>query len=112
VAYAFLDIHPNNPGHTLIIPKHHAENIFDIEETSLCELMARVKKVAKAVKEGVKADGVNISMNNERAAGQIVPHAHFHVIPRFVGDGYTHWPQKSYKEGEAKKVADKIRAQL
>ncbi|MEK7661969.1 MAG: HIT family protein [Patescibacteria group bacterium] len=110
--FAFLDINPNNPGHTLVVPKNHARNIFDIEESDMKELSARVKKIAKAVKEGVSADGINIAMNNEPAAGQLVFHAHIHVIPRFSNDGYKHWPQKSYKEGEAEIVAEKIKSHL
>ena len=109
---AFLDIQPNNPGHTLVIPKKHFRNIFDIEENTLQELIVGVKKVAKAVKNGVKADGINIAMNNDPAAGQLVFHAHIHVIPRFRDDGYKHWPHKLYKEGEASIVTQKIKARL
>lgn len=111
-AFAFLDIAPNNPGHTLVIPKTHSRNIFDINENDLRELSVRIKKVATAVKKGVEADGINISMNNEGAAGQIVFHAHIHVIPRFSDDGYKHWPKIEYKAGEAKRVAEKIKAHL
>ena len=110
--FAFLDIKPNNPGHTLVVPKNHSRNIFDIDEKDLKELSARVKKISRAVKEGVSADGINIAMNNEPAAGQLVYHAHIHVIPRFVDDGYKHWPQKSYKDGEAEEVAGKIKMVL
>ena len=109
---AFLDIQPNNPGHTLIVPKEHSRNIFDIKESTLRELIVGVKKMAKAVKGGVEADGINIAMNNEPAAGQFVFHAHIHIIPRFSDDGYKHWPHKLYKEGEASIVAEKIKAQL
>ena len=110
--FVFLDIRPNNPGHTLVLPKKHYRNIFDIDNETLRELMVRIKKVAGAVKKGVKADGINIAMNNEPAAGQLVFHAHMHVIPRFANDGYRHWPQKSYQDGEAQVVAEKIKMEL
>ena len=110
--FAFLDIRPNNPGHTLVIPKAHAPNLYEISEESLSATMAVVKKVAIAAKKAMGADGINIAMNNDPAAGQVIFHAHVHVIPRFADDGYRHWPQKSYKEGEAAEVASKIRAHL
>jgi len=110
--FAFLDIRPNNPGHTLVVPKNHYRNIFDIEDGDMKELSVRVKKIASAVKEGVSADGINIAMNNELAAGQLVFHAHIHVIPRFENDGYKHWSGKPYKDGEAEIVAEKIKKQI
>jgi len=110
--FAFLDIAPNNHGHTLVIPKERFKDIYDIPEETLCRVMNAVKKVSVAVKKATNADGINIAMNNEPAAGQIVLHAHIHVIPRFKDDGYKHWGKKEYKEGEAEKVAEKIRAEL
>ncbi|MEK7558360.1 MAG: HIT family protein [Patescibacteria group bacterium] len=109
---AFLDIKPNNPGHTLVVPKVHYKNIFDIDENALRELSLGIKKIASAVKKGVLADGINIIMNNDSAAGQLVFHAHIHIIPRFLNDGYRPWPGKEYKEGEASIVAKKIKANL
>ena len=109
---AFLDIGPVNPGHTLVIPKKHAINIFDIEEADLKELIAVVKKVATAVLKGVEAHGVNVSMNNGKIAGQLVNHIHFHIIPRFQGDGFKHWPHSKYKSGQADEVVKRIKKQL
>jgi len=111
-AFAFLDISPVNFGHTLVIPKEHHENIFEIPEEVLAETIKVVKKIAQAVKEGVQADGINIGMNNLGPAGQLVPHVHFHVIPRIEGDGLRHWPGKKYGEGESKEVAEKIKSKL
>lgn len=110
--FAFLDIKPNNPGHTLIVPKKHSSNLYDIDDHSLAAVMRTAQKLARAVKSAVGAHGINVTMNNEPAAGQVVFHAHVHVIPRFADDGYRHWPQKSYKEGEAETVAQKIKAAL
>ena len=109
---AFLDIRPNNPGHALVIPRVHTKNIFEISDQGLETLMKTVKRVAEGVRVGMKADGVNIAMNNEPAAGQVVFHTHMHIIPRFTEDGYKHWPHKEYSEGESARVAERIRKSL
>ena len=109
---AFLDIAPTNPGHTLVVPKKPARNVFDIDEESWGVLFRSVRTIARAVKEAVGADGANISMNNEPAAGQEVFHAHVHIIPRYKTDGLTPWPKKEYKEGEKAAVAKMIRDAL
>src|SRR3989344_9662422 len=85
---AFLDIGPVNKGHTLVIPKEHHETLLDTPKELLKEVIVIVKKVSTAVKKGVSADGINIGVSNYKAAGQVVPHVHFHVIPRFEGDGF------------------------
>jgi histidine triad (HIT) family protein len=87
VCVAFLDIHPRNPGHTLVIPKKHYEDLFAMPEAEAGSLFQGVKKVAEAARSGTKAEGVSISQSNGKAAGQIVPHLHFHVIPRFMNEG-------------------------
>jgi histidine triad (HIT) family protein len=109
---AFLDIAPNSHGHTLVIPKDHFENIYTIPEERWCHVMLIAKKIAPAVREAVQADGVNLVMNNEAAAGQVVPHVHIHVIPRHTTDTFPHWPHKAYIGDEAKAVADKIKESL
>jgi histidine triad (HIT) family protein len=97
---AFLDIAPISPGHTLIIPVEHYETLWDLPEDIAMTLTRAIRKISKAVMTATKADGLNIGMNNLRAAGQLVPHAHFHLIPRFAGDGLDHWPGKAYKNVE------------
>lgn len=110
--YAFLDINPNNFGHTLVLPKQHFENIFDLPADTLQHMQITAQKVAKALKK-FGAEGVNIISNNERAAGQLVFHAHTHVIPRYTDDGYKHWPQKKYENEDAmKKTGEEIRSSL
>ena len=106
---AFLDIQPINEGHTLVIPKDHFENLYTLPDETLARMSLAVKKVALAIKEAVDADGINVGMNNEPAAGQVIFHAHIHVIPRKSEDGLHLWPQKDYKVGEATVVAEKIR---
>ncbi|MDE2078908.1 MAG: HIT family protein [Patescibacteria group bacterium] len=109
---AFLDIRPVNPGHTLVIPKKHYRNILDIPEDVFLDVARTIKKVAPAVKEGVSAEGVNVTSSHEPEAGQEVFHLHFHVIPRFATDGLKHWPHTEYAAGEANKTAEKIKAAL
>lgn len=110
---AFLDINPVNIGHTLLLPKEHYENIFDIPEELLAKLSVNSKKLATAIKKSLTADGINVSLNNGATAGQLVPHAHIHIVPRYLGDGFTHWKGKrGYNDGEATVVAEKIKSNL
>ena len=109
---AFLDIGPVNKGHTLVIPKEHYETLFDVPDDLLKEVIVVVKKVSKAVKKGVEADGISLGMSNYKAAGQVVPHAHFHIMPRFSDDGLKLWPQGKYEEGEMDSYKEKIEAFL
>lgn len=109
---AFLDIAPIIKGHTLVILKNHHETILDVPEEELCNLIAAGKKVCQAVYKATKSDGFNFSMNNYEASGQAVPHAHFHIIPRFENDGLSHWPHGKYDEGEPKDFVDKIKKEL
>ena len=83
---AFMDLHPANVGHTLVVPREHWETIYAIPERVLADLFAVVKRVSVAVKKAVGAEGISILQFNERAAGQSVRHFHVHVIPRFRGD--------------------------
>ena len=110
--FAFLDINPVNPGHTLVVPKKHSNNLFDMRDMEICAVMKTAKKLAGAIKEAVSADGINIEMNNDSAAGQIIFHAHLHIVPRFKGDGFKHWPGTPYKDGEDITVAGKIKKKL
>jgi len=106
--YAFLDIAPINKGHTLVIPKQHYEKFLETDNPALADLTTKTKKIAKAVKKAVRADGINIGINNDKAAGQLVFHTHFHIIPRFDNDGLKTWPNKEYEEGEMPDYAKKI----
>lgn len=106
---AFLDIHPVNVGHTLVVPKAHHANLYDTPNETLAHIMAVAKKLSITIKEALGADGINIEMNNDPAAGQIIFHAHLHIVPRFEGDGFKHWRgPRSYHEGEMAEVAQKI----
>ncbi len=109
---AFLNIAPNIPGHTLVIPKKPFVNIFDIDDETLAAVMSTVRKVAPAVRDGVGAKGVNINSNHGAEAGQEVFHLHFHIIPRHTRSEFSFWPHGAYAPGEALTVAEKIREQL
>lgn len=107
----FLDIKPVNPGHTLVIPKKHYVNIHDMPDELFGKVAIAAKKVADALlKIGVK--GVNIGMNNGEAAGQVVFHAHVHVMPRYGKDAFSLWVGKEYDGDERKVVAEKIKTSL
>ena len=81
-----LDAAPAARGHALIIPKQHADNLYELSEETAAKVMPVAKKIAVAMKETFHCDGVNVLQNNELAAGQTVFHFHTHVIPRFKGD--------------------------
>lgn len=109
---AFLDISPVNRGHTLVVPKTRSENIYTIDANSWKQLMEVVRILAPTVKRAVGADGINIMMNNDAAAGQEVPHTHVHIVPRFAEDGFKHWPGTPYGDGAMRDVAEAIRKEL
>lgn len=82
--FAFLDIMPRSKGHSLVIPKKPAVNMMDIDPDNLCTLIRSVHKLAPIIRRAMKADGFLIQQFNEAAAGQMVFHIHFHIVPRFV----------------------------
>ncbi len=91
---AFLDIHPINPGHTLVVPKVHVENFSQADAVTMMAVFATAQKVAKAAMAATGAPGYNIGVNTGVEAGQVVMHWHVHVMPRFAGDGHEHWGKK------------------
>jgi len=109
---AFLDINPVNPGHLLVVPKVHSENIAMASDDDLIALTLAVKKLAPAVCAVASCAGWNLEVNNGNAAGQVIDHTHWHIVPRRAADGLKHWPGHPYAEGEAAKVAASIRANL
>jgi len=113
VVLAFLDIGPISDGHTLVIPRQHFEQLHDCPGRLLGQVGSHLGKIAKAVASGMNSDGYNILCNNGRAAGQLVEHLHFHIIPRNSGDGvFDRWPAYKYPEGKIEQVAAKIRENL
>jgi histidine triad (HIT) family protein len=113
VVLAFLDIGPLSDGHTLLIPKEHVAKIHECKPDLLAQVASRLGHVAGAVAGAMKADGYNILCNSGRAAGQVVDHLHFHIIPRRSGDGVlTEWPAYKYEKGRIEQIASKIRDNL
>jgi histidine triad (HIT) family protein len=109
---AFMDIMPSVEGHTLVIPKAPAKEIFDLSPEGAAALMRATKKVAKAVKGGLNCSGVMLVQLNGAAAGQSIPHVHFHVLPREAGlDLHLHGRAMKRSE-ELEPIAAKIRAAL
>ncbi len=84
---AILDKYPIQPGHSLVMPKTHHEKIIDMPNDDVAELFARVPIVARGILEATGATGFNIGQNNGKAANQIIPHVHVHVIPRYQKTG-------------------------
>jgi len=87
---AFMDIAPVVKGHALVIPKAHHDPLMSAPPAVLAACISAVQRVAQAQMTAMKADGINVHQANGAAAGQVVPHLHFHVIPRFHDDGH-HW---------------------
>jgi histidine triad (HIT) family protein len=98
-AFAFLDIMPRAPGHTLVIPKAPARSMLDAKPDDLAHVMIVAQKIAKAAMRAFAADGVTVQQFNEPAGGQVVFHLHVHVIPR--RDGVALKPPASFKEDTA-----------
>lgn len=114
---AFMDIHPINPGHVLVIPKQHAANLSELPPELGAQIFKKGMVVAAALRRsGLRCEGVNFLLADGEAAGQVVFHVHLHVFPRFTGDGVRPrrgLPQgRTADRGELDEVAAKIRAAI
>lgn len=109
---AFLDILPISPGHTIVVPKKHVSDLEDLTEEDFSAMSMAVKRLGKAVINGLNVKGYSIFLDNKSAANQHVPHVHFHLVPRAEGDGLERWPQSGYGEGEAEHCLKRIQAEL
>lgn len=111
--YAFLDIMPLSKGHTLLVPKTHVADIFEMTEDIAKNLYAAAPKVANAIKAAFNPAGLNTLNNNGAAAGQTVFHYHLHFIPRYDDEGLQMtWETKQYTAEELNAVAEAIKEQL
>ncbi|PZM11243.1 HIT family protein [Rhizobium tubonense] len=111
-AVAFMDVMPQAPGHTLVMPKQPSRNLLDADPATLSHLVTVVQKVANAVKDAFDADGIYIAQFNEASAGQTVFHLHFHVIPRHEGAALKPHAGKMEDGGVLAENARKIIAAL
>ncbi|MCL7414615.1 MAG: HIT family protein [ANME-2 cluster archaeon] len=84
---AFLDINPNNRGHTLVIPKKHGEKITDLDDNDVAAVFRTVKKVVNGLQAVIGPEGFNLVINHGEVAGQVIHHFHCHIVPRNTGDG-------------------------
>lgn len=110
---AFMDINPVNKGHTLVIPKKHYETFNDIPTLLLPEYMKLIQKISVAVVKASGAQGYNLFVNNKASAGQVVPHVHFHILPRFLDDGIKFsWDTQNYDGSEMEEFRKKIEGKL
>jgi len=106
---AILDKYPIQLGHTLVMPRDHHEKITDMNTENVSTLFSKVPSIARAILEVTKADGFNIGQNNGRAANQIIPHVHVHIIPRHSNTG-TGWTKRMIpNEVDLENLAAKIR---
>ncbi|MHC4068478.1 MAG: HIT family protein [Planctomycetota bacterium] len=113
VILAFLDIGPISDGHVLVISKQHVEKLHECPAELLGQVGSYLGKIAKAVASAMNSEGYNVLCNNGRAAGQLVGHLHFHIIPRNAGDGvFRRWPSYEYPEGKIDEIAGRIRENL
>lgn len=106
----FLDIMPASKGHCLVVPKKHAQTLIEMGEDDLIATMKAAKKIARALSLSFGNGSFNIVMNNGKEAGQIVNHAHIHIIPRFRKDRLRlKWSHLKYEGDEIKEYAEKIK---
>ena len=109
---AFLDKYPIDVGHSLVIPREHHERITDMDSKAVGNLFEIVPKIASAILEATGADAFSLGQNNGRAAKQIIPHVHIHIIPRYNSKG-TIWTKRQIsKDEELSELASKIKKLL
>jgi histidine triad (HIT) family protein len=109
---AFLDIAPVHYGHALVIPKQHFQTFLDLPDDLWLEMGQVSRRLALALQKTFYARGFNLGMNNFEAAGQVVHHAHLHVIPRYFDDGLHLFPQASYQGQDMASVGRQLRESL
>jgi len=106
---AFLDINPVSKGHTLVIPKAHYAGFSEVPPELLTEMGRVLQRIGQAARRQLGSDGFNVLLNNGRAAGQLIDHAHFHLVPRTAGDGVMAWPKvRRYATGEMEAVRTQL----
>lgn len=110
---SFLDIMPAAKGHALVIPKKHYHTLLDIPHEELREIMAVVQKVAAAIMATTDAAGFNVIQSNQKVAGQVIAHLHFHIIPRKEGDRlHFEWEQGKAEVDELKRYAELVQKKI
>ncbi|MBI2598216.1 MAG: HIT domain-containing protein [Candidatus Diapherotrites archaeon] len=104
-AIALLDIAPLSIGHALVVPKVHSKNLLSVAKKDFEGILSAIQMVGSAQFNALKTDGFNVLQSNNPAAGQVISHTHFHVIPRKENDGLKFgWPSKKAGEKELKET--------
>lgn len=109
---SFLDKYPIDVGHALVVPKNHHEKITDMDSDKVGKLFSRVPIIADAILKATGADAFSLAQNNGKAAKQIIPHVHVHIIPRFNHKGTVWTKREISNDDELKDLAQKIRSVL
>jgi len=111
--FAFMDINPVSPGHSLVIPKFHTANIYEAPDEWAAATINGIQRLARAVNKTVEPDGINVLQANGPGAAQSVFHIHMHVVPRTNGDEMKmNWGINPGDMDEIDKLAERIRANL
>jgi len=109
---AIMDKYPIQRGHTLVMPRDHHERITDMNTENVSSLFSKIPVIAHAVLEVTSADGFNIAQNNGKAANQIIPHVHVHIVPRYSSTG-TRWTKRMIpNDNDLENLATKIRKHI
>jgi len=111
---ALLDIHPRAPGHTMVIPKEHCEGIVNLPKDARAPFVEVIQKVILILKKALNPDAFTIGINEGREAGQVIPHLHIHIIPRYKGDGggSAHTVVDNPPKETLEEIANKIKKKL
>ncbi len=109
---AFLDKYPIDFGHSLVLPRKHHEKITDMTSEDVGAVFALIPKIVKAILDATNADAFSIAQNNGRAAKQIIPHVHVHIIPRYNNKGTVWTKRQISSDDELSELAKKIRSFL
>jgi len=110
---SFMDINPVARGHVLVVPRNHAEFIWQMAPRDLAAVGMALGRVTGALKEALQPEGLNVLQNNGSVAGQLVAHVHFHLIPRFTGDEFHYkWPAHSVSDDELESLRELISSRV
>lgn len=109
---AFLDIQPNTLGHTLVIPKKHVDSFLKQSDEGAADHMKVVHSIATQLHGILGSSGFNVAINNGQAAGQIIEHVHWHIIPRYDGDGLEHFAHSLDAKNKLAETFKKINGQI
>ena len=108
-----LDLNPATKGHSLILPKDHASNLYDLPDETAAAALVLAKKLASVLRDRLGCDGLNVVQNNGEAAGQTVPHFHLHLIPRYENDGkILEWTPGKATGEELDEIKEKLTKQV